>query len=95
MADTRTLLRGLEDYQKQLLQHVTQLDKEYQHLERRWLAFRDVYAGDAADQFKPGWEHTAQGFREYQMQTKQILHILNERIELLRKANQKENDLPS
>ena len=95
MADTRKLLRGLEDYQKQLRQHVTQLQKEYRHLERRWNAFRDVYAGDAADQFKPGWEQTSQGFREYLVQTKQIMSILDERIELLRKANRKENDLPS
>jgi uncharacterized protein YukE len=95
MADARKLLRGLEDYQKHLLQHVTQLQQEYQHLEGRWHAFRDVYAGDAADQFKPGWEQTAQGFREYLQQTKQIMSILEERIESLRKANQKENDLPS
>jgi hypothetical protein len=95
MADTRKLLRGLEDYRKQLLQHVTQLQKEYQHLERRWHAFRDVYAGDAADQFKPGWEQTSHGFREYLGQTKQIMRILDERIDLLRQANQKENDIPS
>jgi len=95
MADTSKLLRGLEDYQKQLQLHVTQLQQEYQHLEGRWHAFRDVYAGDAADQFKPGWEQTAQGFRTYLLQTKQIMSILGERIESLRKANQKENDLPS
>lgn len=95
MADTSKLLHGLEEYQKQLRQHVTQLQQEYQHLEGRWHAFRDVYAGDAADQFKPGWEQTAQGFREYLLQTKQITSILETRIESLRKANQKENDLPS
>jgi uncharacterized protein YukE len=95
MADTRKLLLGLEDYQKHLHQHVTQLQQEYQQLEGRWHAFRDVYAGDAADQFKPGWEQTAQGFREYLQQTKQIMSTLEERIESLRKANQKENDLSS
>jgi len=95
MADTRKLLQGLENYQKQLLQHVTQIQQDYQHLEGRWHAFRDVYAGDAADQFKPGWEQTAQGFREYLLQTKQIMSILEERIESLRKVNQEENDLSS
>lgn len=95
MVDTRKLLRGLEGYHKQLLQHVIDLQKEYQHLAGRWHAFRDVYAGDAADQFKPGWEQTALGFRAYLLQTKQIMSILEERIESLRKVNQKENDLSS
>ena len=93
MVDTRKLLRGLENYQKQLRQHVMQLQQEYQHLEGRWRAFRDVYAGNAADQFKPGWEQTAQNFREYLEQTKTIMSILEERIELLRKVNHEENDL--
>src|SRR5437773_725611 len=51
MVDTRKLLFGLENYQKRLQQHLAQLQKEYQQLERRWHVFRDVYAGDAADQF--------------------------------------------
>ena len=95
MVDTRKLLFGLENYQKRLQQHLAQLQKEYQQLERRWHVFRDVYAGDAADQFKPGWELTSRGFSEYLLETQQIRNILTDRIESLRKVNQKESDLPS
>lgn len=94
MADTRKLLQGLETYQKQLQQHVMQLQRDYQHLEGRWHAFREFYAGDAADQFKPGWEQTSQGFREYLLQTKQIVSILEQRIESLREVNRQESNMP-
>jgi uncharacterized protein YukE len=93
MADTRVLLNGLVDYHNRLYLHVTQLQQEYQQLEVRWRTFRDVYEGDAAEQFKRGWEHTAAGFQVYIDETQQIMKILEERIGFLGKANQQEHDL--
>lgn len=93
MADTRVLLHGLLEYHKRLILHITQMQQEYQQLERRWRAFRDVYEGDAADQFKPGWEHTAAGFQLYIDEAQNIMKILEERIGFLGKVNQQERDL--
>jgi hypothetical protein len=93
MVDTRILLDGLRKYHEQLHLHIAQLQQGYQQLDLRWKAFRDVYEGDAADQFKPGWEHTAAGFQVYIDQTQQIMKILEERIAFLTKVNQQERDL--
>lgn len=93
MADTRVLLDGLVKYHKHLHLHLLQLQQEYQQLEVRWKAFRDVYDGDAANQFKPGWERTVRGFQVYIDQTQQIIKILEDRIDFLGKANQQEHDL--
>jgi len=93
MADTRALLNGLLEYHKRLTLHVTQLQQEYQQLEVRWRMFRDVYEGDAADQFKRGWEQTAARFQVYIDEAQHIMKILEERIGFLSKANQQERDL--
>ncbi len=91
MADTRVLLKGLEKYQEQLSKHVARLQQDYQELETRWTAFRNVYEGNAADEFKGKWEQTRRGFQEYVEQTQQIMQVLKDRIDALRKADQQEN----
>lgn len=92
-ANTAILLTGLEEYQKRLLRHLSQLEQEYQQLERRWQAFSAVYEGTAAEQFRAGWQRTAQGFRSYVEQGRSINTILEERITSLREANRAEGNI--
>lgn len=93
MADTRLLLQGLEEYHASLNRHIIELRTEYQQLEARWYAFSAEYEGESADQFRAGWERTAERFREYIERTSNIAAVLSERIEHLRAVNQAESGL--
>lgn len=95
MANTDVLLQLLEAYDGQLQQHVAQLSQEYHELEVRWHALRNVYEGNAAEQFKAAWEQTSLGFQEYIELAQPIMKILEERIEALRRAGRIEKDLLS
>lgn len=95
MADTRVLLKGLEEYSRALEQHSMLLKLEYNSLDVRWQMFSRVYEGDSADQFRAGWLRTSQNFQDYMNQTEQIKRILDERIEALREANKTEDGLIS
>lgn len=93
MADTRLLLAGLIEYRAALERHVQSLRAEYDGLDIRWRAFASVYDGDAADQFKYGWDRTSHRFQYYLERTHAISQILDERIEALRQVNQEEGSL--
>lgn len=90
MADTRLLLDGLENYRTSLQRHLSMMQAEFQHLQGRWQAFSAVYAGDAANEFKPIWHGTSARFDEYILRAKAIVRLLDERIEQLRKVNREE-----
>lgn len=85
--DTTRLLRGLEDYHASLVKHLTSLQAEYNQLDRRWRAFSAVYEGTAAREFHAHWERTRRMFEEYMQATQKIQHILDERIEALRRLD--------
>lgn len=87
MADTTRLLNGLEEYHRRLEQHISQMEQEYQNLDKRWQAFSAVYEGNAAEQFRAGWRKTGEGFRVYIEQGRRIMRILEGRIASLRQAN--------
>ncbi len=56
----------------------------------RWRAFSAVYEGDAADQFRAGWQRSTAMFKDYVNQTQRIAKILEERIASLRETNKPE-----
>jgi hypothetical protein len=93
MADTRILLQGLIDYRSSLERHLSSLQTEFRTVQSRWRAFSSVFAGDAADEFKPGWTQTEARFDEYLARTTAIARMLDERIESLREANRREGIL--
>ncbi|MFL6255143.1 MAG: WXG100 family type VII secretion target [Pyrinomonadaceae bacterium] len=93
MADSRILLKGLEDYAAVLDSHSTNLNFQFNDLDSRWRTFSTVYEGEAADQFRAGWTRTAQNFQEYIQQTDRIRGLLRERIEALREADRAESGL--
>lgn len=88
--NTAVLLAGLEEYHKQLTKHISQMEQEYQQLERQWLAFSRVYEGNAAEQFRSGWKRTTDGFRVYVDEGRSISKVLQERIDSLREVNRAE-----
>lgn len=90
MANTKILLRGLEEYHKTLTQHLRQLQQEFSSMESQWRAFSAVYEGDAADQFRSHWQRTTARFQEYIDQGQSIAKVLDERIIALRAANKQE-----
>ena len=90
MADSRILLAGLEEYRRTLDTHLSKLKSEYQNLDNTWRRFSSVYEGDAADQFRAGWQRTTQRFQEYIDHTHKISIMLDERISALRDANRTE-----
>lgn len=93
MADTRLLLKRLEEYRHSLRRHVIALRSEYEYLDVQWQRLSVVYQGDAADQFRAYWIRTADRFQEYITNTDRIAEILDERIEALREANREEGML--
>lgn len=93
MADSRILLKGLEDYSRVLEGHSSMLNVQFNYLDSQWRTFSSVYEGEAADQFRAGWTRTAQNFQEYIQQTERIRGLLSERIEALREADRAESGL--
>lgn len=89
-ANTKVLLAGLEEYYQSLQRHLSQLQQDFQQLDRRWRAFSAVYEGDAADQFRAGWQRSTAMFQDYVNQTQRIAKILEERIASLRETNKPE-----
>ncbi|KPQ32411.1 MAG: hypothetical protein HLUCCO16_20185 [Phormidium sp. OSCR] len=92
-ADSRLLLRGLQEYRGSLEKHLSQLTSDYQQLEGRWRAFNSVSEGDYADQFRSGWLRTEARFKEYINQSQKIKALLNERISALEDLNRQEGGL--
>ncbi len=88
--DTRSLLKGLEDYRKSLDRHLKELNTEFRVMEQRSHALNSVYTGDAADEFRKYWSVTTARFREYLTRTQRISAMLDERIEYLREYNRRE-----
>lgn len=92
-SNTKILLKGLEAYYGSLQQHMKQVHQDFQQLEIRWRSFSIVYEGDAADQFRAGWQRTTSMFHDYVNQTQRIALILEERIAALREANKQEGSI--
>jgi uncharacterized protein YukE len=90
VADSRALLSGLEEYRKTLGTHLSNVNTEFQQLTSVWHGFAGVYEGDAAAQFKEGWDRITSRFQTYIDQTQRISRLLDERIDFLRDANQTE-----
>ncbi|MFL5659451.1 MAG: WXG100 family type VII secretion target [Ktedonobacteraceae bacterium] len=90
VVNSAVLLTGLEEYHRRLREHISQMEQQYQQLEKRWQAFSAVYEGNAAEQFRTGWRRTTEGFRGYVDQGHNIMKVLEERIEALREANRAE-----
>jgi len=88
MPNMRALLAGLEAYQASLQRHVITLGQDFDEVGRGWLNLDECFAGNAADEFRPIWEEASQRFRDYVQLTSGILHVLGERIEKLREAEQ-------
>jgi len=86
MADTRRLLSGLIEYQSALDRHVQSLRQEFDELDLRWQSFSMVYDGDAADQFKYGWDRTTDRFRYYLERTQAIARVLESVCEAIKRA---------
>lgn len=93
MADSRVLLSGLKEYRRALGTHLSRLTTEFQQLDRTWRQFERVYQGDAADQFREGWQRTSRRFEEYIEQTDKISRLLDERIGDLERVNRTEGGL--
>lgn len=93
MADSRILLKGLEDYAGVLDWHSSMLNIQFNDLDSHWRTFSSVYDGEAADQFRAHWARTTQNFQEYIQQTERIRGLLRERIEALREADRAESGL--
>ena len=84
MLDQRALLAGLVDYRDSVERQVASLRDDFQEVAHTWANLDECFAGNAADEFRPIWEGTSQGFREYIEHTTAILRVLSERIEYLR-----------
>ncbi len=93
MADTRLLLSLLEEYRRSLRHHLVEVRTEFDQVSRRWQIFAEVYDGDAADQFKEGWNRTSARFHEYTERSEAIAAVLDQRIEELREANRTDSSL--
>lgn len=93
MADSRILLSGLKEYRRSLGTHLSRLTTEFQQLDRIWRQFDRVYQGDAADQFREGWQRTTRRFEDYIEQTDKISRLLDERIADLEQVNRTEGGL--
>lgn len=86
VADTRGLLTGLIEYRDTLTKHVSQLQTEFEHLNREWYHLESVYHGDAAIEFKHLWMNNTAAFQEYIDRSQRILEVLNERITFLQET---------
>lgn len=93
MADTHELLRRMTEYREALFRHLQKLRVDFEELEKTWYAFGAVYEGEAADQFKAGWDRTTSRFEEYMEYTHRILDVLDERIGALADADRAEDIL--
>jgi hypothetical protein len=87
MADTRSLLAGLEAYHRTVERHAASLHEDFTEVSRYWMVLNECFAGNAADEFRPIWENTSQRFQEYVEHTTAVLRALSERIESLREAD--------
>lgn len=85
--DSRRLLEGLREYHKRLIYHLARLQEEFRQVETRWDMFSSVYGGNAADQFRAGWERTGSSFQEYLERGRAIAAMLRERIAALEEAD--------
>jgi uncharacterized protein YukE len=91
--DARVLLRELDEYSRGLERHSIMLKLEFNNVDSHWRQFSEIYAGEAADQFRAGWSRTTQNFTEYMEQTDRIHRLLEERIAALREADKTESGL--
>lgn len=83
MHDQRQLLAGLNSYRDGLDKHLVSLQDEFERIRASWYLLREIFQGNAADEFEPVWEGTLSAFQHYQEDGARIRQILNQRIEAL------------
>jgi hypothetical protein len=91
MPNSDVLLQELEQYRNAILDHRKDLENQYTVLSHRYRTFSDVYEGEAAEEFKRGWEKTGLRFTEYIVSTGKIIQLLDARIDSLRGFNRSES----
>jgi hypothetical protein len=80
MADPAVLLRALSEYQAGLVRATSRLRESFHEVATCWRMLADTFEGEAADQFRAGWERTAAGFALYSERSTAIAHLLEERL---------------
>lgn len=80
MSETKNLLHGLQQYLAALELLYQRSAEFFPILEQRWGALNAVYDGDAADQFRDGWQRTTRNFHDYEDGLQKIARTLSERV---------------
>lgn len=83
MHDQRLLLAGLTNYRDSLDKHLVSLQDEFARIRTAWYTLREVFHGNAADEFEPVWQGTLTAFQHYQEDGQRIRHVLAQRIDAL------------
>lgn len=83
MHDQRRLLAGLNNYRDGLDKHLLALQEDFERIRASWYLLREMFHGNAADEFEPVWEGTLSAFQHYQNDGASIREILNQRITAL------------
>lgn len=84
MTDSTRLAHLLDRYATALALHLGTVREEFQGLERAWAALSDVYEGDAAEQFRDVFGHSAARMHRYETDADRMLTLLRARLETLR-----------
>lgn len=80
MANTTLLLNGLKNYNNSLQKHIKEVYDEFQDLSNVWWQFREVYEGQAADEFSNEWNRVDDMFKNYLRSTDNISRYLGSKI---------------
>jgi hypothetical protein len=83
MYNSKILLNSLTEYKSSLERHCNSLEVEFKTLEKCWDSFKRSAEGDYIRQFSANWRKTQNQFNEYINRSKNILKLLDDRIENL------------
>lgn len=86
MSNPDLLLEDLQMYQQDLHRHINRVQDEFQHLQKRWIAFHHVYEGEAAEKFQVSWSRTLAWVQDHLTQLQSLSAILQVRIDALQQA---------
>jgi hypothetical protein len=79
------LRNGLTDYRETLRLSNDKLAQEFDNLQQNWLALRQTYEGQGAEEFAYAWAQTAEWFEKYFDEIRGMTAYLEERTEQLHK----------
>jgi hypothetical protein len=82
------LVQGLEDYNASIDHHLAQLLSDFNSLQEFFHHLASQYDGQAAEQFKMSWGHTAEWFEQYLSESKALSKFLEQRVTALKEQNQ-------